>query len=103
LIASTRSLTRSTRAREQLAGRESALRSPAGSTAWYPSGDQKVASVFQGSLSPDLCAGGQISLAKGGTFTATVFSSDLKDKVSARWHYSANGSSGGWSVTAAGS
>lgn len=40
---------------------------------WYPSGDQSSPLVYQGSVTvPDLCGGGNISLAKGGTFTATL-------------------------------
>jgi hypothetical protein len=40
---------------------------------WYPSGDQSSPLVYQGSVSvPDLCGGGKISLAKGGTFTGTL-------------------------------
>jgi len=42
-------------------------------SAWYPSGDQSSPLVYQGKLTvPDLCAGGQLRLAKGGTFTATL-------------------------------
>jgi hypothetical protein len=40
---------------------------------WYPSGDQSSPLVYQGSATvPNLCGGGKISLAKGGTFTATL-------------------------------
>ena len=40
---------------------------------WYPSGDQSSPLVYQGSVTvPDLCGGGKISLAKGGTFTTTL-------------------------------
>jgi len=41
---------------------------------WFPSGDQTSPLVYQGSVSvPALCGpGGVISLAKGGTFTATL-------------------------------
>jgi hypothetical protein len=40
---------------------------------WYPSGDQSSMAVYQGSITvPELCGGGTISLAKGGTFTATL-------------------------------
>ena len=41
---------------------------------WFPSGDQNSPLVYQGSVPvPALCGpGGQISLAKGGTFTATL-------------------------------
>lgn len=41
---------------------------------WYPSGDQSSPLVYQGSVPvPALCGpGGEISLAKGGTFTATL-------------------------------
>ena len=42
-------------------------------SAWYPSGDQHSPLVYQGSVSvPDLCAGGQVRLNSGGTFSATV-------------------------------
>jgi hypothetical protein len=38
---------------------------------WYPSGDQHSALVYQGSTAvPDLCAGGQVMLDKGGSFSA---------------------------------
>jgi len=40
---------------------------------WIPSGDQSSPLVYQGSVTvPDLCGGGKISLAKGGTFTAIL-------------------------------
>jgi hypothetical protein len=41
---------------------------------WYPSGNQSSPLVYQGSVAvPALCGpGGKISLAKGGTFTATL-------------------------------
>jgi len=41
---------------------------------WFPSGDQNSPLVYQGSVAvPALCGpGGEISLAKGGTFTATL-------------------------------
>jgi len=40
---------------------------------WYPSGDQHSPLVYQGSIAvPDLCAGGQLRLDQGGTFTASV-------------------------------
>jgi hypothetical protein len=68
---------------------------------WFPSGDQSSAASYEGSVSvPDLCGGGQVSLKQGGTFTATLQSSDATDPVHVRWHYSANGSAGGWSGTA---
>jgi len=42
-------------------------------SAWYPSGDQHSPLVYQGSIAvPDLCAGGQLRLDKGGTFSASV-------------------------------
>ena len=73
---------------------------PQNSSAWYPSGDQHDASVYQGTTSiPDLCNGGLVRLQHGGTFTATVASTDETDKVNVRWHYSANGTSGSWSGT----
>jgi hypothetical protein len=73
---------------------------PVNSSAWYPSGDQHNASVYQGTTSiPDLCNGGLVRLQQGGTFTATIASTETSDKVNVRWHYSANGSSGSWSGT----
>jgi len=70
---------------------------------WFPSGDQHTTLVYQGELPvPNLCAGGAISLAKGGIFTTTV-AADAPvpgDGVHVRWHYSANGSAGSWSGTA---
>ncbi len=73
---------------------------PQDSSAWYPSGDQHSASVYQGSTSiPDLCDGGIVRLKQGGTLTATIASTDPSHKVNVRWHYSANGSSGSWSGT----
>lgn len=70
---------------------------------WFPSGDQQNPLVYEGSIKvPDLCGGGTISLAAGGTFTTQV-QTDVPvpgDGVHVRWHYSANGSSGSWSGTA---
>jgi Bacterial Ig-like domain (group 3) len=40
---------------------------------WYPSGNQSSPLVYQGSVTvPDLCSGGTLSLAHGGTFSATL-------------------------------
>lgn len=40
---------------------------------WYPSGGQSSPLVYQGSAAvPDLCGGGSLDLAQGGTFTATL-------------------------------
>jgi len=40
---------------------------------WYPSSDQSSPLVYQGSVTvPDLCSGGALDLAKGGTFSATL-------------------------------
>lgn len=40
---------------------------------WYPSGDQSSLLTYQGTATvPDLCGGGALDLAKGGTFTATL-------------------------------
>ena len=76
----------------------------AGSSSWLPSGDQHSPLVYQGALAvPDLCAGGSIRLAQGGTFTTQVFA-DVPvpgNGVHVRWHYSADGTSGSWSGTAA--
>jgi Bacterial Ig domain len=46
---------------------------PMNSSAWYPSGEQNAASVYQGSMTvPDLCSGGSVTLKQGGTFSAVV-------------------------------
>jgi len=72
---------------------------PLNSTAWYPSGDKNSSLVYQGSTTvPDLCNGGPVSLQKGGTFRSWITSTET-NKVKVRWHYSGNGSSGGWSKT----
>lgn len=40
---------------------------------WYPSGDQHSPLVYQGSIAvPDLCAGGQLDLSQGATFSASL-------------------------------
>ena len=73
---------------------------PIDSNAWYPSGDHSSSLVYQGSFTlPDYCHGGQVRLKSGGTFLTGIMSSDHTDKVSVRWHYSANGSNGGWGAT----
>jgi RHS repeat-associated protein len=73
---------------------------PKDSTAWLPTADQSSAASYQASLKvPDVCHGGAVSLKFGGTFVSLVSSTDTKDKVSFRWHYSANGSPGAWSST----
>ena len=75
---------------------------PANSSAWYPSAKQTDASTFQGSLqlATDLCtANGLVRLQKGGTFYAGIASDGNHEKINIRWHYSANGSAGGWSGT----
>jgi hypothetical protein len=74
---------------------------PANSSQWLPSGDQHSPLVYQGSTTvPNFCGGSQMTLKKGGTFTAQLQSTDTTDKVNIRWHYSANGSAGSWSGTA---
>jgi hypothetical protein len=76
----------------------------ANSSSWYPSGDQHSPLVYEGAVAvPDLCGGGSIRLAAGGTFTTQVFS-DVPvpgNGIHVRWHYTANGTSGSWSGTAA--
>jgi hypothetical protein len=70
------------------------------SPAWYPSGDQNSSLVYQGSIAvPNVCSGGLVSFRAGGTFSAGISSTDTTDKVNVRWHYSGNGSAGGWSGT----
>ena len=73
---------------------------PQSSPSWYPSGDQNSSLVYQGSIAvPDECSGGLVSFRAGGTFSTGISSTDTTDKVNVRWHYSGNGSAGGWSGT----
>ena len=75
---------------------------PAGSSSWYPSGDQSSPPVYQGALTaPDLCAGGVMNDAAGALFTTNFFSTDTLDKVNFRFHYS-DSTAGGWSGTVQG-
>ena len=70
------------------------------SSDWFPSKDQTSPLVYQGSISvPNLCSGKKMSLSAGGTFTSKLESFDTTDTVQVRFHYSANGSAGGWSTT----
>jgi hypothetical protein len=79
---------------------DSSYSDPAKGNQWLPSGDQRSPLVYQGSVTvPNLCGGGQMTLKKGGTFTAQLQSTDTNDKVNIRWHYSADGSDGDWSKT----
>jgi hypothetical protein len=70
-------------------------------SAWYPSGDQHSALVYQGSITaPDGCGGGQVmKQQKIATFTADVTSSPSGVKVSYRFHDVDNNASGSWSST----
>jgi len=71
-----------------------------GSPNWYPSGDQQSSLVYQGSIAvPDVCGGGAVNFGEGGTFSTGISSTDTKNKVNVRWHYSGGGSAGGWSGT----
>ena len=73
---------------------------PLNSTAWYPSGDQKSSSTYQGSATLPTCTdpNGLVRLQQGGTFSATVTSDVQVPKVNIRWHYKgATGAGGGWS------
>jgi hypothetical protein len=75
---------------------------PQNSSAWYPSGDQKDASTYQGSAPVPTCSdpSGLIRLQQGGTFAARVISDVKVPKVNIRWHYKGvTGSGGGWSAT----
>ena len=70
------------------------------SSAWFPSGVQSSSLVYQGSIAvPNACSGALVSFQAGGTFSTGISSTDTKDKVNVRWHYSGNGSAGGWSGT----
>jgi len=73
---------------------------PLNSSAWYPSGDKNDPSVYQNSTFtvPAKCGGQLVRLQKGGVFSAGV-SSSSSENINVRWHYSANGSAGGWSGT----
>jgi hypothetical protein len=74
---------------------------PAGSTAWYPSGDQSSPLTYQGTVvAPDLCAGAVIDDSRGATFTTAFAATDTVDKFSFRFHYALYGKTGGWSGTA---
>ena len=67
---------------------------------WFPSKDQTSPLVYQGSVSvPSLCGTKKMSLSAGGTFTSNLESFDTTDTVQVRFHYSADGSAGGWSST----
>ncbi|MBV8205900.1 MAG: hypothetical protein JO041_03835, partial [Acidobacteria bacterium] len=71
-----------------------------GGNSWLPSSDQHSATVYQGSTTvPNVCGGGQVRFQNGGTFVTGVCSTDRNDAVHLRWHYSGNGSAGGWSGT----
>ena len=71
-----------------------------GSPDWYPSGEQNSPLVYQGSVAvPNGCNGGPVSFREGGTFSTGISSTDTKDKINIRWHYSGGGSAGGWSGT----
>jgi hypothetical protein len=75
---------------------------PANSSAWYPSGKQSDASVYQGSLvlPSNLCtANGLVRLQKAGRFSFTLTSTGNGERVYVRWHYGAGGSPGDWSDT----
>jgi hypothetical protein len=71
------------------------------SPAWVPSGNHSAPSSYQGSIVvPDVCpAGSSVRLKMGGTFSAGVTSTGTQ-KISVKWHYSANNSPGNWSSTA---
>ena len=70
---------------------------PAKSTGWLPSGDHKSSLVYQGSLTVpgDLCGGGQALLGQA-RFSAGILAGETV-KLTYRWHFSVNGTGGGWS------
>jgi len=72
---------------------------PAGSSNWFPSGNQSSPLVYQGSFTtPATMCGGQTGHApQGATFSANITGS-TKDSVHVRFHYSDN-TSGSWSGT----
>ncbi|HEX5246998.1 MAG TPA: SBBP repeat-containing protein [Gaiellaceae bacterium] len=73
---------------------------PANGSSWIPSGDQTSPLVYQGATTiPNLCSGGLVRLQQGGAFSAAILSTDAANKVNIRWHYSGDGSAGGWSGT----
>ena len=77
-----------------------AIFDPANSAAWLPSAKATDPSTYQGFLvlASDLCtANGLVRLAAGGTFFFGIASDGNHEKISVRWHYSANGSAGNWS------
>ena len=79
--------------------RDQTMVDPAGSTTWYPSGDQSNSVTYQGDLTaPDLCGGGVMDDARGALLTTAFLSTDTVDKYNFRFHYSDH-SAGAWSAT----
>ena len=75
---------------------------PAGSSAWYPSGDQTSALTFQGLATVPTCSdpSGLVRFQQGGIFSTDVVSDVSGVVVNIRWHYKDGSSgSGGWSGT----
>jgi hypothetical protein len=69
-------------------------------TGWTPAGKQSDAAVYQGSLAaPDVCGGGTYKPKNGATFEAAI-TTDQNVKINVKFHWRANGSSGGYSGTA---
>jgi hypothetical protein len=76
---------------------------PLNNAGWFPSADQSSLASYEGAVQvPNLCNGAQVSLQQGGTFAATLESSDATNHVNVRWHYGTSGASGvagNWSPT----
>jgi hypothetical protein len=73
---------------------------PAGSSDWYPSGDQSSSLVYQGSFQvPATSCGGATGHApKGANFVATFSSTVTSNPINVRFHYADN-TAGSWSGT----
>jgi hypothetical protein len=72
---------------------------PAGSSSWFPSGNQSSPLVYQGSFTTPagMCSGQTGHAPKGATFSANITGS-THDPIHVRFHYSDN-TSGSWSGT----
>jgi hypothetical protein len=81
---------------------DASVTDPADSSGWFPSGDQHDAAVYQASYTvpTTLCPPDDlVRLQQGGVFTTGIASNGAHEDVHVRWHYSANGTAGGWSGT----
>lgn len=79
---------------------DAAYTDPAGSSGWYPTGDERSSASYEGAATvPSFCdPGALVRLQQGGTFSTAVTSTDTTDPVNVRWHYREN-TAGSWSGT----